>query len=74
MSVAQLLPTCSHGTTRPVSARQRRLLAGLATLVAGCLALSGCSLLPDSQPTTAPATAVVPTTAPTGLDEHYTCA
>ncbi|WP_237564312.1 hypothetical protein [Actinomyces sp. 432] len=48
----------------------------LTALTAACLALVGCSLIPGSNqasPSAAPATAVVPTTAPTGEDEKYTC-
>ncbi|WP_244542570.1 hypothetical protein [Actinomyces glycerinitolerans] len=55
-------------------ASQRRALASLVALMSCCLALAACSLLPGNQPTTLPTAAVVPTTAPTGEDEKYTCA
>lgn len=68
-----------HRGRTPAGGQHRRLPAHrttLTALTAVCLALAGCSLIPSSNqatPSPAPATAVVPTTAPTGEDEKYTC-
>lgn len=71
-----------HHRRTPATAQHRRLpvirtaLTALTALTAACLALAGCSLIPgnsQASPSAAPATAVVPTTAPTGEGEKYTC-
>ncbi|WP_257210931.1 hypothetical protein [Actinomyces ruminis] len=68
-----------HHRRTPAAAQRRHLPVSTATLAAlttACLTLAACGLIPGSNqasPSAAPATAVVPTTAPTGENEKYTC-
>ncbi|WP_261799062.1 hypothetical protein [Actinomyces ruminicola] len=71
-----------HHRRIPTNSRWRRLpadrttLTTLTALTAACLALAGCTITPgntQASPSAPPATAVVPTTAPTDKDAKYTC-
>ncbi|WP_240038299.1 hypothetical protein [Actinomyces procaprae] len=71
-----------HHRRIPTNSQHRRLpadrttLTTLTALTAACLALAGCTITPgntQASPSAAPATAVVPTTAPTDKDAKYTC-